>query len=448
MKKSRMVLLFSAFASALAGILFGFDTAVIAGTTATIKECYALTENELGFTVSVALIGTVIGAILASYPSDKWGRRDSLKITAFLFFISALWCAFAWDWYSLLVARFVGGLGIGAASVIAPVYIAEIAPAKRRGLFVVMFQMCIVLGFLLAFTSNYIVILQGLDPIKFEWRVMLGVEILPALLFWTFLYFIPRSPRWLVGKGKLEEARKSLLAIGVVNPDAEIVVIKNAIDEDMKASQSQLFRRVYFYPLFLAFSISMFNQLSGINVLWYYMNDIFSAVGFDKDSSALQGVYTSVIMCVFTALAMFTIDKLGRKKLLLIGAAGTGLALCAMTYIYATDTYANLLVYFVMIFMAFFAFSQGAVIWVYISEIFPSAVRAKGQSFGSLTHWGFNAVLAWLFPVVVVYFSKYVPFAFFAVMTLVQFIVVLKFFPETKGVSLEELQKKFKLRKL
>jgi len=435
-------LLFSAFAAALAGILFGFDTSVIAGTTKSLQMCYGLTDSELGFTVSIALIGTVIGAIFASYPSDKWGRRDSLKITAFLFFLSAIWCALAYCWYDLLLARFIGGLAIGASSVIAPIYIAEIAPANLRGRLVALFQINIVLGFVFAFVSNYLIGKIGFDRATIEWRVMLGAELVPVLIFWTLLYYIPRSPRWLASIGKLDEAKQTLITIGESNPENSLKEIQDSLLQDKKYSKAALFTKAHKYPIFLAFMLAMFNQLSGVNVIWYYINDIFENAGFGREDSSMNAIYVSIANLICTIIAIAVIDKLGRKKMLLIGAVGTTLALLSIAYIYYSGENAKMLVYFVMMFICFFAFSQGAVIWVYLSEIFPSAVRAKGQSFGSFTHWGFNAATAWAFPVVVTMFAPYFPFIFYSIATIAQFLVVLFLFPETKGISLESLQRK------
>ena len=446
-------LLLSAVAAALAGMLFGFDTAVIAGVEKTIKEIYGLDEWRHGFTISIALIGTMCGAVFASIPGDRIGRRDSLKITGVLFLVSALGCAFAWDWYSLVFFRFVGGLGIGAASVLAPMYIAEISPAAWRGRLVACFQINVVGGILLAYLSNYLIDLAGFDINSVEWRVKLGVEAVPAAAFLAMLYQIPRSPRWLVKSGRPEEAKESLKLIGEQNPEAELAQIQESLCCDEQTRSTRLFRKAYAFPIFLAFTIAMFNQLAGINGLLYYLNSIFESAGFGKVSSAQQSVIIGATNFAFTLLAMTLIDRLGRKTLLLVGAVGTCAALCVASWIFYTNTNQGLLLWTLVAYIAFFALSQGAVIWVYISEIFPNSVRAKGQSLGSATHWVFCALITFLFPAAAKLtsltvggetfeFNSSLPFMFFALMTFIQFFVVLFFYPETKGVPLEDMQKR------
>jgi sugar porter (SP) family MFS transporter len=429
----------STIVAALGGLLFGFDTAVIAGTTSDLTKAFALTPSTLGLTVSIALIGTIIGSVVASIPGDKYGRRDSLRFMAALYLISALGCAFAWDWYSLVFFRFIGGLGIGGSSVLGPMYIAEIAPARLRGRLVGLFQFNIVAGILIAYLSNYLIGLAafGLS----EWRWMLGVSGLPALLFMFMLFTIPRSPRWLAAKSRLVEARAVLDQIGEENAEAEMQDIVRSIDVEHGHGTEPLFKSKYRVPLFLAISIAMFNQLSGINAILYYLNDIFAKAGFSKVSGDLQSVMIGFTNLIFTMTAMSIIDKVGRKTLLLVGSVGCTFALAGVAYVFLSGSHENLLVWMLVGFIAFFAFSQGAVIWVYISEVFPNRVRAKGQSLGSFTHWIMNAAISYSFPIIAAK-SKGLPFVFFAAMMAVQFVVVLLGYPETKGVTLEEMQKK------
>ncbi|HLK17810.1 MAG TPA: sugar porter family MFS transporter [Bryobacteraceae bacterium] len=432
-------LLRSTGVAALGGLLFGFDTAVIAGATHALTDAYRLSPSALGLTVASALWGTILGAIFAGIPGDRYGRRDSLRAMAVLYVISALGCAFAWDWYSLVCFRLIGGLGIGGSSVLGPMYIAEIAPAKWRGRLVGFFQFNVVGGILLAYLSNYLLGLANFGA--GEWRWKLGVSAVPAVLFFLLLFGIPRSPRWLAKQGRTAEAREVLVQIGEENVDAELRDIVASIDADHGHADEPLFQRKYLLPVFLAVSIGMFNQLSGINAILYYLNDIFAKAGFSKVSGDLQAVAIGATNLLFTMLAMAVIDKLGRKTLLLIGAVGTALCLAGVAYIFSTAQHEDWLVWLLVGYIAFFAFSQGAVIWVYIGEIFPNRVRAKGQSLGSTTHWVMNAIISGVFPVLAAR-SGAVPFVFFSLMMVVQLLVVWFIYPETKGITLEEMQKK------
>jgi len=429
----------STIVAALGGLLFGFDTAVIAGTTRALTETYRLTPGSLGVTVAAALWGTILGAMFAGIPGDRWGRRDSLRVMAVLYLISALGCAFAWDWYSLIFFRFIGGLGIGGSSVLGPMYIAEIAPAKWRGRLVGLFQFNVVFGILLAYFSNYVIGLAGFGAA--EWRWKLGVSGVPAAFFMLMLFGIPRSPRWLVKQRRVPEAREVLRLTGEPNFEEELQDIVTSIDAEHGHGDEPLFQHKYRVPIFLAVAIGMFNQLSGINAILYYLNDIFAQAGFSKVSSDLQAVAIGATNLLFTMIAMSVIDRIGRKTLLLVGSVGLAISLAGVTAILAMHTHQELLVWLLVGFIASFAFSQGAVIWVYLSEVFPNRVRAKGQSLGSFTHWLMNATIAGTFPLVAAR-SGATPFAFFAVMMAVQFFVVLFWFPETKGVTLEQMQKK------
>ncbi len=439
MTKGNRYLLTSAVVAALGGLLFGFDTAVIAGTTHALTEQFQLTAWLLGVTVSAALIGTVIGSAIAGKPADWWGRRACLKVLAVMYVLSALGCAFAPNWDAVVAARVLGGFAIGGSSVIGPMYIAEIAPASKRGRLVGMFQFCIVSGILVAYLSNYLIGLQGFGAN--EWRWKLGIAGLPALLFLAALFAIPESPRWLARRGRAQEARQVLADIGDPNPDGELRDILASVHAERGHGQVPLFQRKYAKPIFLAIAIGMFNQLSGINAILYYLNDIFERAGFSRVSSDVQAVAIGATNLLFTIIAMSVIDRLGRKKLLLIGAAGTALCLAGVSAVFFTHRHEDLLIWLLVCFIGFFAFSQGAVIWVYLSEVFPNLVRAEGQSLGSFTHWIMNAGISFVFPVVAAK-SGGLPFAFFAVATAVQFFVVLTIFPETAGITLEAMQKK------
>ncbi len=429
----------SSIVAALGGLLFGFDTAVIAGTTKGLTQVYHLSPAYLGWTVSSALWGTILGAMFAGVPGDRYGRRDSLRGMAVLYVISAIGCAFAWSWGSLVAFRFIGGIGIGGSSVLGPMYIAEIAPTKWRGRLVGLFQFNVVFGILLAYFSNYLIGLMKFG--EAEWRWMLGVAAIPAALFLLMLFGIPRSPRWLVKKGRVAEAREILRLIGEQDYESELADIVASIDVQHGHADEPLFSRKYRLPIFLAVSIGMFNQLSGINAILYYLNDIFARAGFSRVSGDLQAVAVGATNLVFTMLAMSIIDRVGRKTLLLIGSVGTAACLAGVAAIFFTGKHESVLVWLLIGYIASFAFSQGAVIWVYISEVFPNRVRAKGQSLGSFSHWFMNALISGIFPLMAAK-SGGAPFVFFAFMMVVQFFVVLTIYPETKGVSLEEMQRK------
>ncbi len=423
-------LLKSTIVAALGGLLFGFDTAVISGTTAGLTRSFLLTPSTLGVTVATALLGTILGAMFAGIPASAYGRRASLRWMAILYLLSAIGCGIAWNWDVLLIFRFIGGLGIGGSSVLGPMYIAEIAPAKWRGRLVGFFQFNVVSGILVAYLSNYLI--ANAVGGEAQWRWMLGVSGIPAFFFLVMLFFIPESPRWLVQRGRIPEARQTLVAIGEEDVDAELGDIVASIDAVHGHAKEPLFQRKYGLPIFLAVSIAMFNQLSGINAILYYLNTIVTPS---------QTVLIGLMNLIFTIIAMSIIDRVGRKTLLLVGAIGTAVCLSAVAVIFLSHSHEHALVWFLVGYIAFFAFSQGAVIWVFISEVFPTRVRASGQSLGTFTHWAMNAIISYTFPVIAAY-SRGAPFVFFAAMMAVQFFVVLTVYPETKGVTLEDMQKK------
>ena len=422
---------------ALGGLLFGFDTAVISGTLHSLTTVFQLTPWTKGVTVFIALFGTVIGAVSAGTVGQRFGSRETLRILAVLYLVSALGGAFAANWLMLVVARFIGGLGIGGSSVLGPVYIAEVSPPKWRGRLVGTFQINVVIGILLAYLSNYVIarIVSGLN----DWRWMFGVAAVPALLFLVLLFGIPRSPRWLATQNRVDEARSVLQSLGSADPEAELREIVESIHLERSQASEPLFSRKYRFPIFLAVTMGMFNQLAGINAILYYLNDIFLAAGFSRVSGDLQAVAVGATNLLATLLGMSLIDNLGRKTLLLIGSAGMVACLSGVAGIFLANKHQSDLLWLLVAYIGFFAISQGAVIWVYIGEVFPNRVRAKGQSLGSSSHWIMNAVISLTFPALAAASHGY-PFVFFAVMTAIQFLIVLFFYPETKGVSLEQLQ--------
>lgn len=422
---------------ALGGLLFGFDTAVIAGTTQQLTAIFHLTPTTLGLTVFIGLVGTVMGAMGSGTLGQRIGGREALRIMAILYTLSAIGCAFAWNWNILMVARFIGGLGIGGSSVLGPVYIAELAPAKLRGRMVGLFQINIVVGILLAYLSNYVITTRNLGALQWRWEF--GVAIFPSALFLIMLYGIPRSSRWLVTTNRTDEAREVLEMMGSPDSRAELQEIIDSIHLERGAKPEALFSGRYNLPIFLAISVGLFNQLSGINAILYYSNYIFASAGFSSTSAALQTVGVGLVNLLATFLGMSLIDKLGRKTLLLIGAIGMTVALAGVSAIFYSHAHQDLLVWLLVMFIIFFAISQGSVIWVYIAEVFPSRVRSKGQSVGSSSHWIMNAVIAGVFPYIAAK-SQGAPFAFFAVMMIIQFFVVIFVYPETKGSSLETIQ--------
>jgi sugar porter (SP) family MFS transporter len=419
-------------AAALAGLLFGFDTAVIAGATSDIRHVFALTPATLGVTVSSALWGTLLGAVASGKPGDRHGSRDGLKVMAILYLVSSLGCALAWSWPVLLVARFLGGVAIGGSSVLAPVYMAEIAPAHRRGALVGLFQVNIVIGILVAYLSNFLLGLLDLGADAWRWK--LAVTAAPAAVLWLALRRAPQSPRWLRAKGRRDEARAALALLGGESDSPPEV-------DEPGDSQTRLSWRAHRKPILLAVTLALFNQLTGINALLYYLNDIFAAAGFGQASAGLQAVAIGATNLIFTLLAMTVIDRFGRKRLLVIGSVGMAIALGMAGWILSSGHHASWLLYVLVGFIAAFAFSQGAVIWVYISEIFPTPVRARGQALGSSTHWLANAVISGAFPVVAAW-KPGAPFGLFAAMMALQLVVVGVFYPETMGVRLEQIATK------
>jgi sugar porter (SP) family MFS transporter len=477
-------LLSATIIAALGGLLFGFDTAVISGTEGSLEKVYLLDKFWLGFTVASALIGTIIGAVAAGRPADAFGRRTTLIVIAVLYFISAVGSGLAWDWYWLVFFRFLGGLGVGGASVVSPMYIAEISPARLRGRLVAVTQFNIVLGILLALLSNFLI--DKLELGTIEWRWMFGVEAFPAAAFFCLLFLVPRSPRWLVANNEMDEARSVLSQIGTDTGDVETELeeIRKSLHFEREALREPFFQRKYSKPILLAFAIAMFNQLSGINAILYYAKRIFEMAGAGGSAALLQAVAVGLTNLVFTVLAMTVIDHFGRKILMIVGSIGYILSLATVAgafYVYSAEFGAvadatealesaqqageavtpavtqaqtaldaamggaaaggTIVLVGLLVFIASHAFGQGAVIWVFISEVFPNRVRARGQALGSFTHWVFNAGISWTFPMIAAVGGGHV-FAFYAAMMVLQLLWVLAIMPETKGVPLEQIQKK------
>ena len=433
-------LLFASVAASLGGLLFGFDTAVISGAEQSVKEVFLLEGFWHGFTIATALIGTILGAMLAGVPGDKYGRRNTLIILAVFYTVSALGSALAESWYSFMFYRFLGGLGVGGSSVLGPMYISEISPARLRGRLVAIFQLNIVLGILLAFFSNFII--NRLVEMN-AWRWMLGIETVPALLFFILLFTIPKSPRWLVKMHLTDEARKVLQNMGTTDVNLLLVDIEKSLSAEKLGNIEKLFSKKYIFPIMCAFLLATFNQFSGINAIMYYAPRIFNMTGLAKDTALLQAVAIGITNMLFTVIAMSVIDRFGRKALMIAGSIGMIIfqALTAITFYNQSFMGYSVMIY-ILGFIACFAFSQGAVIWVFLSEIFPNAVRAKGQALGSLTHWVWAALLTWIFPRVAELKSGgALAFSFFTMAMVLQLIFVIKVMPETKGKSLEQLQK-------
>ncbi|GAA0560329.1 sugar porter family MFS transporter [Chitinophaga japonensis] len=426
--------------AALGGLLFGADTAVISGAEQSIKEVFHLEGFWHGFTNAIALIGTIIGAIGCGAPLDKYGRKKVLVIVAVLYIVSALGCGLSQSWLSFLVYRFMGGLGIGASSVAGPMYISEIAPPRLRGRLVALFQFNIVLGILLAYFSNYFINNWVATD---AWRWMLGIQAVPSLIFFLLLYFIPESPRWLMKRHRTEDARRVLAALGNRDADGIVAEIADSLKAESSGQTEKLFTRRFSFPVMCAVLLATFNQFSGINAIMYYAPRIFSMTGLARDTALLQAVLIGLTNMVFTVIAMSVIDKFGRRTLLIAGSVGMilFLGLTARAFYYQDFGGYMVLIYLVG-FIASFAFSQGAVIWVFLAEIFPNSVRAKGQALGSFTHWFWAAVMTWLFPMVAeLPYGGTFAFSFFCIAMVLHLLFAVKMLPETRGKSLEELSK-------
>ncbi len=438
--------------AALAGFIFGFDTVVISGANLPIKELWHTSPLFHGFFImSMALWGTLFGSIFGGIPTEKFGRKKVLFWIGILFAVSAFGSALAQDPYTFSFFRFMGGVGIGVSSVVAPTYISEISTPATRGKLGAMYQFNIVFGILVAFLSNYF--LQGVGGAN-DWRWMLGVLAIPSIIYTVMVMSVPESPRWLVTKkNNLAKARETLLLIGVQDPDAEISsIIKSNLHESPAGKTTQFFSSKHKAIIWLAFLIAFFNQLSGINFILYYAPEILSKIGLGAKDSLLNSIAIGGTNLIFTFVGLYLIDRLGRKKLLLIGSLGYILSLSMVAICFAFHASPVLLMGYLLLFIAAHAVGQGAVIWVFISEIFPNKIRATGQSFGASVHWVFAAIITLITPFFLddkkgIFKDNPWPiFAFFAGMMVLQLIWVLTKMPETKGVSLEDLEKKLAIQ--
>ncbi len=431
---------FWSLTSALAGFLFGFDTVVISGAEQTIQALWHLGAGMHGLAMGSALYGTVLGSLLGGWPADRFGRRATLRWVGILYFVSAVWSGLAPEVFSLILARFIGGVGVGISTVAAPMYIAEIAPPERRGRLAGMFQFNIVFGILIAFLSNALIAGVG----EHAWRWMLGVEAIPALLYTVLCFTIPESPRWLL-------ARKGDRTAGIdvlqrIQPEASRPEIEAKADEILAIAQEKIEAGRFWtqrlrVPIVLAFLIAFFNQLSGINAVLYFAPRIFEMTGLGAKAALLQSVGIGVTNLIFTFVGLGLIDRLGRRTLLYVGSFGYIGSLGLTAWAFFTGHFA-IVPACIFAFIAAHAIGQGAVIWVFISEIFPNRHRAEGQTLGSFTHWAFAALLTTFFPGMVTAFAPGYVFLFFCGMMVLQLLWVKLMVPETKGVPLEEIERR------
>lgn len=444
MKLSKKVYVWSLII-ALGGFLFGFDTAVISGAEQAIQHYWNLSSIQIGFTVSIAIIGTVIGALTGGIPSDSLGRKKTLFFIAILYLLSSIGTAVSTNWELFLVLRFIGGIAVGVSCVVAPIYISEISPADSRGRLVALFQFNVVVGILLAYVSNYFISIWL--PGNLAWRVMLGILAIPSLMLLICIRFVPESPRWLILKKNNVEEAKTIFS--QINPQETDHIVKTILNhkESAESPKVSLWQKKYLAPIVFAGLIAFFNQVAGINAIIYYAPRIIEMTGLGKSASLLSTIGIGLVNFIFTLIAMNFIDRIGRRKLMLVGSIGLVVTLGLISRSFYLQDFGNLLVVILLlIYIAFFAFSQGAVVWVFISEIFPNQVRAKGQSLGSFINWASAALIAFLFPVLVARGHTGGTFLFFTVMMVLQLIFVIRFMPETKGRSLEQIDDSFKLK--
>jgi len=436
-------LVFWSITSALAGFLFGFDTVVISGAEQKIQSLWQLSAGMHGIAIGSALYGTVLGSLCGSWPTDRFGRRATLLLIGALYLVGALWSALSADVYSFIAARVLGGLGIGISTIAAPLYISEIAPPRRRGLLAGLFQFNIVFGILVAFFSNYLLAGTGENA----WRWMLGVAAIPSLIYALFCLGLPESPRWLISR--MNDLPGGLRVLRLIRPeasaaeiDAEAAAISRAASEQMSAGN--FWSWTLRLPIMLAFLIAFFNQLSGINAILYFAPRIFEMTGLAASAAFLQSIGIGVTNLIFTLVGLWLIDRLGRRTLLLVGSCGYIASLSLVSWAFFSGHY-SIVPVCIFAFIAAHAIGQGAVIWVYISEIFPNRHRAEGQALGSFTHWTFAALLTTFFPKLVSEFPPGAVFAFFAGMMVLQLIWVKTMVVETKGESLERIQERLKV---
>ena len=453
--KASSLVIRSAIVAAVGGLIFGFDTAVISGANAALKKQFHLDDGGLGATVAIATVGTIIGALIGGRSADRFGRRKLLFFIGILYVLGALGTALAPSHLVLMIFRFVGGIGVGLSSVCAPIYTAEIAPARVRGRLVGLVQFNIVLGILVAYLSNYIVAQIVHDP-QIAWRWMLGVMVVPSVLFLVFLMTVPETPRWLMARGHEEKAIaiSRRLCNTVEESDEQIQEIRDQLAAaGSQATLSQFFTRRYFKVIALAFFIAMFNQLSGINAILYYAPEVMKQAGADDNAALLMSVGVGLMNLIATMAALTVIDRIGRRSLMIVGSIGYLVSMGFLTAVmfmfqgHFNSTSSTLVLVGLLVFIAAHAFGQGSVIWVFISEIFPTRVRGLGQSLGSLTHWVFAAITTYAFPPIIGAWGGGWAFSIFLVCMFGQLVWVLTKMPETKGIPLEEMEDKLGLNK-
>ncbi|MGB3829871.1 MAG: sugar porter family MFS transporter [Ornithinimicrobium sp.] len=445
----------SAIIAALGGLLFGFDTAVISGTTKDLTRVFDLSGFWLGFTVATALIGTIVGAAYAGLgkPADTYGRKPVLFAIGILYVVSALGSALATDWIVFMIFRFLGGVGVGAATSVAPIYNAEVSPPKHRGRLVGLFQFNITVGILLAYLSNFAIL--GIFPEETAWRWMFGVEAVPALAFFLLLFIVPESPRWLMSVGRAKEATATIGKLSADEDEARFQreEIEEALAKDKETPNVRFFTAAHRRVILLAFAIAAFNQLGGINAVLYYAPTIFESAGLGESAAFLNSAGVGLANLLATIAALYFIDRIGRRALMLVCSAGYIITLGLLTFMFFTyegnftGITGGIVVVSIMAFVAVHAFGQGAVIWVFISEIFPTAIRARGQSWGALTHWSFAAAISWSFPAIAKNLGGGVAFGFFFACGIAMTFWVIKVMPETKGIPLEEMEETLGLEK-
>lgn len=444
MNNNRRVIGYSVIV-ALGGLLFGLETAVMSGAEKPIQALYKLTNFWHGFTVAVAIMGASVGAFCAGFPAERFGRKKVIVVISFIFTITSIISALAPSWIVLIIGRFIGGLAIGASSVLGPMYIAEIAPADIRGRLVAFFQFNVTLGLLVAYTSNYFFSGAG----EHAWRWMLGIVTVPSLIFFILSLIIPESPRWLVKHDRITEARNVLAICGRTNIENEICDILQSLKIVSGSAFDNLFSKRYFRPVVYAVLMGAFNQLSGTNAINYYATRIFGLTGMSTNISYLLPILIGATKVIVLLIGMFFIDKFGRRSLMILGSVGLVIfmSLIAWTF-YGQHFDPPGIIFFLLGYMFFFGLSDGIVIWVFISEIFPNAIRSKGQSLGSFTHWFFAVIISWTFPVAInsPAIGPGNAFMFFAVMMFLQLLFSVKLMPETKGKSLEQIQKDLKIK--
>ena len=431
-----------ALVAAIGGFLYGFDTAVINGALPFFSAYFDLDATMTGWAVSSALIGSIIGAISIGVPGDKFGRRDMLKLSAIMFAVSAIGTGLANDINTFIAFRLIGGLAVGAASVLSPMYISEISPTKFRGRLIVTFQLSLVVGILLAFMVDYLLVDTGTN----NWRYMFISEIFPSILFLVLLFFVEKSPRWLVQKDRIEEAKLVIEAIGPEEDSQNLIIqIQNTLNKEAAYKTENLFKKGNFKFILLGIAVGLFSQFTGIAIVMYYATDIFRSAGFSTDSAIGQTVVLGLTNLIFTIIAMLLIDKIGRKRLLLTGMLGMSVFLGLFSYSFLGGNLGNVVNLILLVgFVAFFASSMGAVVFVLFAEIFPNSIRSRGMAIGSFSNWIINASITFIFPVFVGAFDTKIgigySFAFFSIMTFIGFWVFKKFLFETHNRSLEHIE--------